>query len=61
MQDNEKLKALSEFDQAATLTAACFPSLWWKMYANCVQEGFSKEQALLLVIEFIRASYPRVS
>ncbi len=49
MLDPEKLANL---DQAVTELTDFFPSMWWSLYDKSVKEGFTSDQAMLLVTMF---------
>ena len=47
-------KKLAELDQAMAELVNFFPSMWWSLYSKSVKEGFTPDQAIVLVIEFSR-------
>ncbi len=48
---NPDIRAELEQDQAFLVEA--LPPLWWGLYKNCIEEGFTNTDALSLVETFI--------
>ena len=44
---------MAEMDQASTLLTKTQPALWWNLFSECKNEGFSEEQAMELVKIFV--------
>ena len=48
-------KAMADWSQAiAGLTEMC-PPMWWGLFKGCKEQGFTDEQAMRLVIAFIKS------
>jgi len=50
---------VAKADQAGKFMVESLPALWWGLYDGCVKCGFSKEQAMMLVISQIGSMTPR--
>ena len=50
---DDKLLTPPGFDQDLAKLRDMLPAVWWAIYSGCIDKGFSKEQALLLVIAYI--------
>lgn len=48
---DDKLRAEIEHNKAFIIEV--LPNTWWGLYSNCIEEGFSEEQALELIKEYI--------
>ncbi len=44
----------AKLDQAMAELADTLPTMWWSLFDSCVKTGFSQDQAMRLVVEFIR-------
>jgi hypothetical protein len=58
--NDETLKMLSDVEQSGEFLTQNLPSLWWGLYNNSIKKGFTKEQALDLVKQYIRASLSNI-
>ena len=47
----------AKIDQTMAWMVESLPSLWWGLYENLVMKGFSKEQALTLLITYISVAH----
>jgi hypothetical protein len=56
--DGNRLKNESEFEQATSYLANQLPSFWKRMYDKCQEQGFSKQESLLLVNTYILSQCP---
>lgn len=45
---------LAEFDQNAAKLRESLPTMWWAVYSGCVDKGFTAEQSLVILLEFMR-------
>ena len=45
---------LADMDQANRMLCDALPGLWWGLYEGCLNQGFSEDQSLELVKEYIR-------
>lgn len=50
---------LHEFEQSSQAMVDNLPALWWGLYSRCVEQGFTKEQAMTCVLTMITASMQR--
>lgn len=48
-------KVRADLDQATAVVAETMPPMWRRIYLRCIEEGFSEDQALLLVRTYIAA------
>ena len=39
----------SKFEQGVAMLGDTLPPLWWRLYCNCKEQGFTEEQAMLLL------------
>lgn len=44
----------ADFEQRMTTLRESLPSIWWALYAGCIDKGFREDQAMALVCAFIR-------
>jgi hypothetical protein len=51
-------KERAEFDQAQATLVETFPPLWRGLYRNCMEVGFSEEEAMELVKTYILSCSP---
>lgn len=40
---------IADMDQAMKVMIDTYPVFWWGLFSNCVDEGFTREEALELV------------
>lgn len=48
---------ISKFDQGAAFIADAMPALWRRMYDRLREEGWTPEEAMLLLRAYIHASF----
>ena len=48
----------AKFDQESALIADVLPSLWYRIYKNCLEQGFREQEALKLVQTYILSQAP---
>ena len=53
-------KERQEYDQDAACLADVLPKMWWGLYRGCMEEGFTREESLMLVRAYVRATYTPV-
>jgi G:T/U-mismatch repair DNA glycosylase len=58
MSDEEKarVRKMQEEDQALARMADTLPAVFWRMYKNLCEEGFSEGQAMSLLQTFIASA-----
>jgi len=49
-------KQISEFDQSAVFLSESLPPLLWKLFENSKNEGFNDNQAMEIVLTYIKAT-----
>jgi hypothetical protein len=49
----EQIRQIREFDEAETFITDRMPRLWFRIYSRCVEEGFSKFEALEVLKAYI--------
>jgi hypothetical protein len=54
--DKDYIKMLSTVEQFGEFLTQNLPPLWWGFYQNCMKSGFTEEQAMLLVKQYIHSS-----
>jgi hypothetical protein len=54
--DREHLKILSDMEQSGEFLKQNLPPLWWGIYKNCIESGFTEEQSFALVKQYIHSS-----
>ena len=47
-------KQLNEYEQSIAFITDYFPRVWYSLYINCIQQGFTEVQSLELVKEYIK-------
>ena len=47
--EKERMRDLHDMDQSATFVIDNFPRLWFGLYRQCMEEGFSETQSMSLV------------
>lgn len=47
---------IAKLDQAKAYIVEALPPLWYGLYFQCVEQGFSDDQAMQCVLAFIHAS-----
>lgn len=47
-------RKIAEMDQARAEVADVFPKLWWALFDQCVQQGFTRQEALTLLVVYMR-------
>ena len=52
-------KDSARMDQARAYLAEHLPPLWWSIFAGCVKQGFSREESLMLVMNYVRVTTPQ--
>jgi hypothetical protein len=57
--DKEYLKTLSNMEQSSEFLTQNLPPLWWGLYRKSIESGFTQEQALDLVKQYIHSSLSR--
>ena len=51
-------KQKHEHEQSLAFVAETCPRLWYGLYTRCIEEGFTQEQAMTLVVAFIKTPNP---
>lgn len=47
-------KQISDVDQAFAMLGETWPPALFRFFKNCITEGFTEEQALVLTVTFLR-------
>jgi hypothetical protein len=55
--DNEYMKTVSEMEQSGEFLIQNLPPLWWGLYHNCMERGFTSDQAFELVKQYIQVTF----
>lgn len=59
MQDkkpNDQSAELQRLDQSLAVMADTFPPMWHRMYRNCIDAGFDKDQAQRIIIAHVHGA-----
>jgi hypothetical protein len=54
--DREYLKVISDIEQSGELLKQNLPPLWWGLFENCKNNGFTEQQAFELVKQYIHST-----
>ena len=49
-------KDFAELDQNKTIVTDYLSSVWWSLFTKLRSEGFTEEQAMRLVLEYVSAT-----
>ena len=49
-------KTVAAMDQARAEIIETLPKLWWGLFDECVKQGFTRQEALFLVIDYVRGA-----
>ena len=61
MMDNLNPMNLQRFDQANSMLQEMLPTMWWSLFNESVKKGFTREEALRLVMSYTRATFGKDS
>ena len=52
---------MQEFDQCTSALRDMVPTMWWSLFNESVKKGFTREEALKLVMSYTRATFRKDS
>ena len=50
-------KQIAEWSQAVATLAEICPPMWWGLFKGCKEEGFTDDQAMQLVVAFMKTEH----
>jgi hypothetical protein len=46
----------AKLDQSIASMGDMLPALWWRLFLECKERGFTEQQAMTLILEHIKAT-----
>ena len=47
---------IHKIDQAMAAMGEFLPKLWWSIYQGCIDQGFTKDQAFSILIQYMKST-----